>query len=169
VAWLAVTCHCATQCNWPTCLLNTCTVVVASVPPIHLYIYTPLDREIPPGTQNPMRTTGRVCCSSIAGTMLERCWNDAGTMLERCCSCQRKNLLLLDCAARGLPHCWWPGLVVGVGLPGWLLIVRALCRNSGQSETIPPEAAPDLPEAVPDLPGIPNATMHPNHLARMLD
>ena len=157
-----MTCHCATQCNWPTCLLNTCTVVVASVPPIHLYIYTPLDREIPPGTQNPMRTTGRVCCSSIAGTMLERCWNDAGTMLERCCSCQRKNLLLLDCAARGLPHCWWPGLAAGVGLPKWLLIVCALCRNSGQSETIPPEA-------VPDLPGIQNATMHPNHLVRMLD
>ena len=54
--------------------------MVASVPPIHLYTYTPLDREIPPGTQNP------VCCSSIAGTMLERCWNDAGTMLRLPCS-----------------------------------------------------------------------------------
>ena len=163
-----MTCHCATQCNWPTCLLNTCTVVVASVPPIHLYIYTPLDREIPPGTQNPMRTTGRVCCSSIAGTMLERCWNDAGTMLERCCSCQRKNLLLLDCAARRLPHCWWPGLAAGVGLPGWLLIVRALCRNNGQSETIPRLNQTGGGSRSAWL-EIQNTTMHPNHLARMLD
>ena len=92
-----------------------------------IYIYTPLDQEIPPGTQNPMWTSGRVCCSSIAGTMLERCWNDAGTMLERCCSCQWKNLLLLDCAARGAAT---------------LLAAWTCCRSR------PPRVAPHRPRPV---------------------